>query len=452
MGVNDFDRIAEQARGCVLAELPALLGRLHWDQPTLAGHRRSALAATHAFAVERSPWHAERLAHVDIGTVTPEDLTSLPIMTKRDLMASWDRAVTDRRLTCALAREHLASVDAEGPSFLLDEYLVFATGGSTGEPGIFPWSLEEFARWVISSVRLGADLGDRLPERMTFVGARSPRHPSAMPPLVLYGVERGLRHVVPIDQPPGEVISALNAANPDSMWAVSSVLPALTAAQVSGALSIAPVRIAIGGDWVDPAALDAAATTFGVRPTVTYPTTDLGHVAADSPGEGSMTINDDLMIVEAVDVDERPVLPGDLSHHLLVTSLHHRTIPMIRYRLDDRIRIDPAHGRYAAYGRIAEIDGRADDLFRYADATVHPHVFRSVICAHASVADHQVRQTARGAHVRIVSEGALDLDRLHADLMFALGRAGLTDPDITIEPVDALPRSPVGKRLHFIAC
>jgi phenylacetate-coenzyme A ligase PaaK-like adenylate-forming protein len=451
LATTDFDRIAKQARDRVLAEMIEQLGRLHWDHATLAGHRRSALAATLAFAVERSPWHAERLARVDLGAVAPDDLTSLPIMTKRDLMANWDRAVTDRRLKLEQARDHLASVDADGPSFLLDEYLVFATGGSTGEPGVFPWSLDEFARWVASSVRLGADLGDPPPERMTFLGARSPRHPSAMPPLLLYGVETGRRHTVPIDQPLGDVVSALNAADPDSMWVVSSVLPALVAAKASGTLSIAPDRIAVGGDWVDPAALDAAATTFGVRPTVTYPTTDLGHVAAETPGEGSMTMNDDLLIVETVDADEQPVPPGDLSHHVLVTSLHHRTIPMIRYRLDDRIRIDPTQGRYAAYGRIAEIDGRADDLFHYPDAIVHPHVFRSVLCAHASIADHQVRQTDCGAHVSVIAEGALDIDRLRADLRVALGRAGLSDPDVTIEPVDMLPRSAVGKRLHFIA-
>lgn len=451
MTVTDFDRIAEDARGRILVEVLEQLGRLHWEPETLAAHRRSALADTLGFAVERSPWHAERLARVDLDAVVPEDLTALPIMTKGELMASWDRAVTDRRLTLAQARDHLVSIDADGPSFLLDEYLVFTTGGSTGEPGVFPWSLDEFARWVASNIRVGADLGDPPPERMTFVGARSPRHPSAMPALIMHGVDAGRRHTVPIDQPVEHVVTALNAANPDSMWAVSSLLPTLVAAKAAGTLTIAPERIAVGGDCADPAALDAAATTFGVRPTVTYPTTDLGHVAAEAPGEGSMTINDDLLILEPVDADDRPVAPGELSHHVLVTSLHQRTIPMIRYRLDDRIRTDPTPGRYPAFGRIAAIDGRADDLFHYPDAVVHPHVFRSVLSAHASVADHQVRQTDRGAHVSVVAEGALDVERLRSELRCALDRAGLLDPDVSVEPVDELPRSAVGKRLRFIA-
>jgi phenylacetate-coenzyme A ligase PaaK-like adenylate-forming protein len=436
----------------MLEALVEQLEHLHWDTATLARHRRIALSEALSMAATHSPWHAERLAGIDLAAVTPDDLSSLPTMTKTDLMAGWDRVVTDPRLTLAGAREHLERVDDDGPVFLLGAYVVFNTGGSTGEPGVFPWSVEEFCRWAASNFRLGADAGLGPPERLTFVGARSRRHPSAIPPLMLYGREVGAQRVVAVDQPLDDIVAALNDVMPDSIWTVSSILPALVDAKRRGALRIAPRVIAIGGDTVDARAVDDAETTFGVRPTETYPTTDVGHIAAQAPGEEGMVVNDDLLIVEAVDDGDRPVPPGTASHHLLITSLHQRTLPLIRYRIDDRVTFDPRPSpRYPAYSRIAVVDGRADDLFRYGDVTVHPHAFRTVLSRHPGVREYQVRQTDAGAVVSVVVEGTLASTELGEELRSGLRAAGLRDPDVAVEVVDAIERSDVGKRLIFVS-
>lgn len=448
-----FDESAASFQGHLLTSLVEQIERLHWDERTLAEHRRGALAETLSFAATRSRWHAQRLAPVDLDAVTPDDLTALPTMTKADLMAAWDDVVTDPRLSLSAARGHLASLDADGPSFLLDAYLVFTTGGSTGEPGVFPWSCEEFARWAASNIRFGADAGDPPPERLTFVGARSPRHPSALPPLLLYGLDAGARMVVPVDQPLPAIADALNEIQPDSVFCVGSMLPALVEAQERGVLRIEPRSMSVGSDAVDPRALDAAARAFGVRPTDSYPTTDVGQIAVQPRGERGMVVADDLMIVEAVDEHDRAVAAGEVSHHLLVTSLHQRTVPLIRYRIDDRVRVDIERSeRYPAYSRIAEIDGRADDLFRYGALTVHPHSFRSVISRHQAVCDYQVRQTPAGAEILVVEAGALDLDALARDLRGALATAGLPGGVVTVQVVEALPRTALGKRRLFVSC
>jgi phenylacetate-CoA ligase len=446
-----FDTVAATAQARLLEELFEQLARLHWDGATLAEHRRTHLAETLAFAAERSAWHAERLAGIDLDAVTPDDLTSLPTMSKADLMAAWDRIVTDQRLSLDLAQAHLARLDRDGPSLLLDEYFIFTTGGTTGEPGVFPWSIEEFARFGASNIRIGTDAGDPPPERLTFVGARSLRHPSAWAPLLVYGEQAGADRVVPIDQPVRDVVDALNGLEPDSLWVVSSMLPALVDARVTGALRIAPRRIAVGSDAVDPRAINAAEEAFGVRPIETYPTSDVGYLATQPPGEESMVVNNDLMIVEPVDEHDRPARPGELSHHLLVTSLHHRTAPLLRYRIDDRVRFAPPSDRYPAYPRITEIDGRADDLFRYGDQTVHPHTFRTVITRHDAVRDYQVRQTATGAEVLVDVAGSCDAEALASELTSAMAAAGLPDADVTVTPVDTIPRSRLGKRLLFVA-
>jgi phenylacetate-CoA ligase len=445
----------EMAQGLFDVLLPAM-DRLTWDAGRLDAHRRAGLADTLADAADRSPWHAARLSApgIDLDRVEPGDLSGLPTMTKRDLMANWDAIVTDRRLDLDTARSHLARLDAGDPALLFDEYHVLTTGGSTGEPAVFCWSPAETLGWAASLIRLTAVAGLGPPQRMAFVGARSLRHPSAAL-AVLFGVLAGgpatTDHIVPIDQPAGAIVARLNEIQPDALFVVSSVLPALVEAAQRGALRIDVDRISLGGDVLDPAVATTAADTFGAPVLEGYATTDVGHIAHQVPGEGGLYVTDDLLVVELVDEHERPVEPGEWSDHVLVTSLHSRTLPLIRYRIDDRVRLEPEPGRtHPAFRRIAAVDGRTDDLFHYGDVTVHPHVFRTVLSRHLTIRDFQVHQTPTGADVRVIAAGPLDTCSVATALDRALGCAGLTRPQVTVARVGEVRRTTVGKRLLFL--
>jgi phenylacetate-CoA ligase len=100
----------------------------------------------------------------------------------------------------------------------------------------------------------------------------------------------------------------------------------------------------------------------------------------------------------------------------------------------------------------ARVDGRADDLFRYPAASVHPFVIGTVLARAPAVREFQVRQTGRGADVTAVIDGAPDLAALTADVEDSLRQAGLPDPLVTIRPVPGLDRDPLtGKARRFIA-
>lgn len=129
---TDFE-VARQRHVRALAErLPDELGTPAMPLEQLHARRDERLRALLRVAKERSPWHAARLRHVDPDRVAGDDLTALPTMNKADLMTNWDAIVTDRRLSLNLANAHLAKVRDEGPAYLLDEYVVLASGGSTG--------------------------------------------------------------------------------------------------------------------------------------------------------------------------------------------------------------------------------------------------------------------------------------------------------------------------------
>ena len=296
-----------------------------------------------------------------------------------------------------MPRVHLDRVDAEGFSALADEYVVLTSGGSTGEPGVFCWSLDEMARFGASAIRWSAANREGPPARAAWIAARSPRHPSAVAAL-LSGAA-----LIAVDQPVAEIVEQLNAIRPDAISTVCSMLPLLVEEARRGNLEVPVEHITVFGDVLDPDAADAATEVFGVQPVEGYPTTDVGYVAHQAPGEPGLYLNEDLLLVEAVDDEERPVAPGVVADHVLVTSLHQRTTPLIRYRVDDRVVVDPEPGRYAAYRRLAWIDGRSDDVFHYRNVSVHPHVFRTAIGRHLGVRDYEVRQIERGAVVRVVA-------------------------------------------------
>ena len=109
-----------------------LLERNTWPRERLVVYQQQQLQHALRHAVAASPFYKEMIGElVNQGAL----LDAFPVLTKRELMANFDRTVTDKRLTRALIEQHLESQQAG--SFLFGEYLVAATGGTSGERGVF---------------------------------------------------------------------------------------------------------------------------------------------------------------------------------------------------------------------------------------------------------------------------------------------------------------------------
>jgi phenylacetate-coenzyme A ligase PaaK-like adenylate-forming protein len=259
------------------------------------------------------------------------------------------------------------------------------------------------------------------------------------------------RLLVPVDQPLASIIERLNELQPDVLHTYCSILGVLAQAAAAGSLRLSLTQLRAGADTLPAGAADAAQTAFGVRPIQVYPTTDVGHIAAaEVGGNDDLYVNDDLLVLEAVDEADRPVAYGQSCHHLLVTSLYQRTLPMIRYRIDDRVVVEPPSERHPAFSRIGLIDGRSGDLFDYGGLIAHPHTFRAVIARHPQIRDYQVRQTADGAAISIVADAPVDVDVVTDQFVTALAKAGLADPRIQVTCVDTIRRTASGKQELFV--
>src|SRR3954468_22042794 len=148
-----FDADRQRHLRAFADRLPIEAERLTWPLERLHRLRDERLRALLRTAKARSPWHAERLAGVDVDAVTGADMAAIPTMTKTDVMEHWDEIVTDRRLTLELAEAHLERVASEGPAYLLGKYQVVTTGGSSGRRGVFAWDFEGWLGFGLSRER-----------------------------------------------------------------------------------------------------------------------------------------------------------------------------------------------------------------------------------------------------------------------------------------------------------
>jgi phenylacetate-coenzyme A ligase PaaK-like adenylate-forming protein len=440
------------------AELAWRLGpytqRLGWDAGQLAAHQRDRLRVLLEHAAEHSPFHARRLRGLDPERLELTDLARLPVMTKSQMMASFDDVVTDRRLSRGLAERHLAA-SARQPGLLLDQYVCLASGGSSGLRGVFVQTLGEYADFVASLVRPGyaraLAAGGPPPGGLVLgiVAAASPVHSSgfgaaaaAAPPVTLIPAPATL----PLPLP--EIIARLNAAQPPALLGYASKLAELAREQLAGRLRIAPRSVTSVAELLTPADRAVIERAFAVPVINAFVSTE-GLAGHSEPGGSMLRFASDLCLAEPADEAGNPVPAAVPSAKVLVTNLHNLTQPLIRYELTDRF---TSPGTTPAAGWLhASIGGRADEVFRYGSVAVHPHVIRSALAGEAAAREYQVRQTEGGIDVTCVTGGDLDAAALAASLEHALRQAGLPGPRVSITLAQAITRDPkTGKVRRFI--
>jgi phenylacetate-CoA ligase len=432
-------------------QMPGHIDRLGWDAGQLADLQRARLRALLARALGRSPFHAARLAGIDPARFELADLAQLPIMTKAQMMDSFDEVVTDRRVTRQAVEAHLAASVAE-PALLLGEYVCLVSGGSSGLRGVFVQTAEEYTEFAASLMRRamaeflagGGQPADGLVAGI--VAAASPVHSSGMggataagPPLRLISA--------PATWPTARIVECLNGAQPPALIGHASKLAELAREQDAGRLRLRLRAVTSVSEMLTPEDRQAISAAFGVAVINAFVSTE-GLVGHSEPGGLVLTFASDTCIAECVDDAGRPVPDGTASARVLVTNLHNLTQPLIRYELTDRF--TPAGTSAGGFLR-ASVEGRRDDVFRYGATIVHPFVLTTALLAAGRVREYQVRQTVRGADITVVADAGLDDAALTAAVQQSLRQAGLTQPQVTINHAEAIARDPrTGKARRFV--
>jgi phenylacetate-coenzyme A ligase PaaK-like adenylate-forming protein len=164
--------------------------------------------------------------------------------------------------------------------------------------------------------------------------------------------------------------------------------------QQDGALGLRLREVWLGGEQLSAEQRRQIQAAFGCTLRNNYGASEFYSMAAEC-AHGRLHVNDDWVILEAVDEHMRPVPDGTLSHATLLTNLANRTQPLIRYRLDDRIRRLPERCPCGSAFPLIEVQGRSADTLTLKDArnrpvTILPLALETAIEEEAHVTQFQI--------------------------------------------------------------
>jgi phenylacetate-CoA ligase len=190
---------------------------------------------------------------------------------------------------------------------------------------------------------------------------------------------------------------------------------------------------------------------WGVQPFDIYGATETAGIAAECEHHTGLHLFEDLVIVEVVDDQDRPVPCSVTGAKVLVTVPFSRTLPLIRYEVSDRIALSE---RSCACGRsfalLDRVEGREEDLLRLPAArggqvALHPTVLSDVL-EPLPIQGWQIT----GMPDRIVvairePQGRLDLSVVAERLRGALLAHGAAALPLEVCRVEELARTALGK-------
>lgn len=427
----------------LLATRAAHGARLAWTTDELAAHRERALGALRAHAYAHSPLYRDFHRGYERAP-----LSELPVLTKAALMERFDEIVTDRSIRRAEVERYLETASATDR--YRGRYRVAATGGTTGRRGIFLASPGEWNTILASYSRAyawaGLPVGLTHPLRMAIVSSRAPTHQSS---IVGATVRNPLVPTVRLDATDSlsTTVAVLNRFRPQALVGYASILGELAAEQRAGRLIVAPRAVFSASEPLTPDIRASASVAWGAEPFNVYAATETACIASECESH-HLHLYSDLVIVEVVDADNRPVPDGVIGDKLLVSVLFSRTQPLIRYELTDRVRLAPGSASDLGpfTGFIEAVEGRTEDVLGLRGIAgdmvrIHPNMFHGVL--EAVGAPWQV--IARPDRIEVLIAGPVDVVKARTTLARALTDAGVADTMVSVRRVGAIARTPLGK-------
>jgi len=333
-------------------------------------------------ARKKSPFFNKLYANLpDTNLIT---LNDLPATSKVDLMGDFDNWLTDRSLTLAQAREHMANMDNLGVP--IGQYAVFRTSGTSGEPAVvvLPSSVLEFV-YGLSLARLFRqsmknDKIQKAGANLAISGGNGHFAGSGLGKLMQHLAPRLAKHAIPIpvDQPIEKTVTQINGIRQiASIVTYPSMLEILTREQEVGRLNVEPKLFRVGGETFTPKLRKRVEKAFpslehGIIDT--YACTECLFMAYQCDS-GRKHVLEDWVILEAVNEKMQPVPDGELSTTALLTVLSNHVQPFIRYDIGDRLRFFRDPCACGSPFRSFEIEGRQATVVRVGDVTLSPLAF-----------------------------------------------------------------------------
>jgi putative adenylate-forming enzyme len=430
----------------VLKNRSILRKREKWRREDVLAFQHQSLQRLRAHAYQHSTFY--RNLHKGLEKAP---LHELPIVKKEDLMAAFDSAVTDSTVKLSGVLDHADRMTKD--ERYLGRYWVSATSGTTGRRGAFLWNNEEWA-WVIAAYARayewsGIHIDLFHPRKIAVVSSRVPWHQSSLlGASVDSPVARTLR--VESSDPMENIVTKLNQFQPHSLVGYASMLDQLAEEQQAGTLKIAPQVVLSASEVLSDEAKKRIHNAWQREPFDIYCATEAATLASQC-SRHKMHSFEDLVIMEVVDENYKPVAPGECGKKVLVTPLFSSTLPLIRYEMSDNIQTTvETCGCSLPFHVIGGVEGRIEDTLvlmgtHGGKISVRPNLFHNILVPRIEER-WQVVQRGETILIRVLGKTSPeDKDDIRTQIATEITRLGVGNPHIEVENVDQFQRGATGK-------
>jgi phenylacetate-coenzyme A ligase PaaK-like adenylate-forming protein len=323
-----------------------------------------------------SPLYRHRLR----GAAALTDLRAIEPVTKTELMDRFDEWATDRGVTRD-AVERFIEDDGNLADAFLGKYLVWTSSGTSGTPGIFVQDARSLAAYeALDALRLRGHPTQGMPlaawgigQRFAFVGATGGhfagtvsverlRRLNADPWLVLPWFAP-IVQTFSVQTPLGELAEALQAFEPTVLITYPSCAAALAELQLEARIHLRLAEVWFGGEQLSDRQRLLVRRAFGCATRNNYGASEFFSMAWECE-HGRLHLNDDWVVLEPVDRQSRPVAAGVTPHAVLLTNLANHVQPLLRYRLDDSVRVTGERCACGCAFPVIEVQGRTGHTLR----------------------------------------------------------------------------------------
>jgi phenylacetate-coenzyme A ligase PaaK-like adenylate-forming protein len=336
-----------------------------------------------------------------------------------------------------------------------NHYYVNATSGSSGHPGFFLFDETEWSQVLASFARSQEWSGVRINltrrQKMATVASISPWHMSGQVSATVKSWWRpSLR--VPASQPLSQTVEQLNEWQPEVLVAYASMVGILAEEQLAGRLQIQPKVVYPASEVLTSRTRNQAKEAWGNEPFNQYVATETASIATEHQSCRRMHFFEDLVISEVVDEKYRPVPAGEYGAKLLVTTLFSRTQPLIRYELNDSVRVSTEpHDCGLPFAVLESIQGRVENSLTLpavsgGEVLIRPLVINRIMDI-VPVSGWQVIQQADSGLVVLLTgmrDGLTD-EALVDQISKSLAQEGAQAPYIQVQHVSEIPKTAAGK-------
>ena len=403
----------------------------------------------HSSKFYRDLYSSHGIRSKDLADVAAADL---PILDKTMVMENFDSLITDQAITRRAVEEFITT--DFNPNHRFQGNTIIHTSGSTGVPGIFVYSKEE---WNFIVALLTARIDHPMPQpfrrfRLAFIGATIGHFAGATltadAPKFIYKTKQFSK---PEDTE--GLIRDMNEFQPDIISGYAGIVHQLALAQLDGRLKIKPKRIQASGEALSDQMRQTVDKAFNLDVVNLYACSESILLGIQKSAQNPFLLFNDWHHIEVVD-ENNAVLPEGNPGSLLITPLYRSLQPLIRYRMSDTVTLKTKDQPFITLDTFA---GRETDALTFIDGKneKHPiHPFKLVDFFAPGLNKFQFEQTSPNSLVaRItVADGYSDTKQLAEKQLLDILKKEQLDSFVSsrVEIVDSIGMNPKTGKFNLI--